>query len=101
MQDGGIGKDGALSGEKSEGFDGKVFELVGENVARFGQALEGVRIVEGGGESEISHGGGGAGGVGIEDGDAVAHAASSESEHATELTAADDAYGLAWRDHGR
>ena len=36
MQDGGIGKDGALSGEKSEGFDGKVFELVGENVAGFG-----------------------------------------------------------------
>ncbi len=101
MEDGGIGKDGALSGEKSEGFDGKVFELVGENVARFGQALEGVRIVEGGGESEIGHGGGGAGGVGIEDGDAVAHAASSESEHAAELTATDDAYGLAWRDHGR
>jgi len=101
MEDGGIGKDGALSGEKSEGFDGKVFELVGENVARFSQALEGVRIVEGGGESEIGHGGGGAGGVGIEDGDAVAHAASSESEHATELTATDDAYGLAWRDHGR
>ena len=56
MQDGGIGKDGALSGEKSEGCDGKVFELVGENVARFGQALEGVRIVEGGGESEVGHG---------------------------------------------
>ena len=48
-----------------------------------------------------SGGGGGAGGVGIEDGDAVAHAAGGESEHATELTAADDAYGLAWRDHGR
>jgi hypothetical protein len=63
--------------------------------------LEGVRIVEGGGESEIGYGGGGAGGVGIEDGDAIAHAASSESEHATELTAADNAYGLAWRDHGR
>lgn len=48
VEDGGIRKDRAESGEKSEGFDGKVFELIGENVARFGQALEGVRIVEGG-----------------------------------------------------
>jgi hypothetical protein len=36
MEDGGIRKDRAVSGEKLEGFEGKVFELVGENVAGFG-----------------------------------------------------------------
>ena len=101
MEDGGIGKDGALSGEKSEGFDGKVFEFVGDDLAGFGEAMEGGGVVEGSGEGEIGHGRCGAGGVGIEDGDAVAHTAGGESEHATELTAADDADGLAWRDHGR
>jgi len=101
MEDGGIGKDGALSGEKSEGFDGKVFEFVGDDLAGFGEAMEGGGVVEGSGEGEIGHGRCGAGGIGIENGDAVAHTAGGESEHATELTAADDAYGLAWRDHGR
>ena len=47
MQDGGIGKDGALSGEKSEGFDGKVFEFVGDDLAGFGEAMEGGGVVEG------------------------------------------------------
>ena len=67
----------------------------------FGETAEGGGVVKRGGEGEIGHGSGGTGGIGIEDGDAVAHTAGGESEHAAELASADDSDGLAGRNHER
>gem|GEM_PF-6089887 len=101
MEDGGIGENGSESGEQAEGFDGEVFEFVGDDLAGFGEAAEGGGVVKRGGEGEISHGSGGAGRIGIENGDAVTQTAGGEGEHAAELTSADDSDGLAWRNHER
>ena len=69
-------------------------------MAGFGEAMEGGRVVERCGEGEVGNGGGGAVGVGIKNSNAVAHSTGSEGEHSAELTTADDADRLAWRNHG-
>ena len=101
VENGGVGIDGSEGGEESEGFDGKIFKFVGDDLAGFGEAMEGGRVVERCGEGEVGNGGGGAGGIGIEDSDAIAHPAGGEGEHSAELTTADDADRLTWRNHGR
>ena len=99
MEDGGIGVDGLEGGEKPEGFDGKIFKFVGDDLAVFGEAMKGGRVVEGSGEAKIGNGRCGAVGVGIKDGNAVAHSTSGQGEHAAELASADDSDGLARGDH--
>jgi hypothetical protein len=61
--------------------------------------MKGGRVVEGSGEAKIGNGGCGAGRIGIEDGNAVAHSTSGQGEHAAELASADDSDGLARGDH--
>jgi hypothetical protein len=99
MKDGRVGVDGAEGSEDSEGFDGKIFKFVGDDLAVFGEAMKRGRVVEGSIEAKIGNGGCGAGGIGIEDGNAVAHSTSGQGEHAAELASADDSDGLAWGDH--
>jgi len=101
VENGWIGVDGAEGGEESEGFNGKIFKLVGDDLAGFGELMEGGGVVERCGEGEVGDGGGGAVGVGIENGDAIAHPTGGEGEHSAELATADDADRLAWRNHGR
>ena len=99
MEDGGIGVDGLEGGEKPEGFDGKIFKFVGDDLAVFGEAMKSGRVFEGSCEAKIGNGRCGAVGVGIEDGNAVAHSTSGQGEHAAELSPADDSDGLARGDH--
>ena len=99
MEDSGIGVDGAEGGEDSERFDGKIFKFVGDDLAVFGEAMKGGRVVEGSGKAKIGNGRCGAGGIWIEDGNAVTHSTSGQREHAAELASADDSDGLARGDH--
>ena len=101
VENGGVGVDRSEGGEEPEGFDGKIFKFVGDDLAGFGKAMEGGRVFERCGEGEVGDGGGGTVGVGIENGDAIAHPAGGEGEHSAELTTADDADRLTWRNHGR
>jgi len=101
VENGGVGVDRSEGGEEPEGFNGKIFKFVGDDLANFGESMESGGVVERCGEGEVGNGGGGAVGVGIKDSDAVAHSTGSEGEHSAELTPADDADRLTWRNHGR
>ena len=85
----------------TKGFDRDVFKFIGDDIAGFGETAEGGRIIKRSGEGEVGHWAGGAGGVGIENGDAIAHAAGCEGEHAAQLASTDDANRFAGRNHGR
>jgi hypothetical protein len=56
MEDGGIGIDGSEGGEDSEGFDGKIFKLVGDDLAGFGESMKRGRVGEGSGKAKIGNG---------------------------------------------
>ena len=99
MENGGIGVDGSEGGKNLKGFDGKIFKFVGDDLAIFGEAMKRGRVVEGSGKAKIGNGRCGAGGIWIEDGNAVAHSTSGQREHAAELASADDSDGLARGDH--
>ena len=85
----------------TKGFDRDVFKFIGDYIASFGETAQGGRIIKRSGEGEIGHWAGRAGGVGIENGDAIAHAAGSQGKHTAQLASADNAYGFAGRNHGR
>jgi hypothetical protein len=46
VENGGVGVDRSEGGEESEGFDGKIFKFVGDDLAGFSEAMEGGRVVK-------------------------------------------------------
>jgi len=96
-----VRKDGSDRSDLAKRLDGNIFEFVGNDVASLGQAAERFRIIERSGERDIGDGSSGTSEFGVENGNAVTHPTGGQGEHAPELTPADDADGLAWRNHGK
>jgi hypothetical protein len=71
VKDFGVGKNRSDRSDLAKSFDRNIFELVGNDVAGFGQASESFGIVEWGGQGDIGDGGSGASEFGVENGDAV------------------------------
>ena len=75
-----------------------VLELQGDDVHVCREALHGLHVVIGGHDFTVGNVTGGRVGFGREGVDSVAHAPGGDGDHATELTAAEDADGRAWKD---
>ena len=85
----------------TKGFDRDVFKFIGDYIASFGKTAKSGGIFKRSGESKVGHRTGRAGGVGIENSDAIAHTAGCEGEHSTQLASADNANRFAGRNHGK
>jgi len=100
MENGRVRKNRAKGGDLAEGFDGNIFEFIGDHIAGLGQAVQGGVVLERGGEFQVGDRRGGAGGVRVEYSDTIAHPPGRQGQHPTQLSSADDADGLAGGDHG-
>jgi hypothetical protein len=100
VEDVATGAEGDAGGEGVEGFDGDVFEFVGDDVDAAGELQERGDIGVGGVVLAVGDLAGGAVGRGIDGVDAVAHFTGGESEHAAELATAEAADGGAGENGG-